>query len=99
MGATTVSRFVEKSEYNPTRQIAFERLVKQDRYENGHSYSGTIGMKTSCTDRKTVDSHEAAQEFIDADMDNNDKFGPAFAVTVRVNGVVVGWAFYGWVAE
>ena len=30
-----------------TADEAFERLGEQDRYENGHSYSGGIGMKHS----------------------------------------------------
>lgn len=65
---------------------AFARLVEDDLAENGHreGYSGTIGAKAGygfVLRGQPMSRHEAEQ-FANRDLDNNRKFGPAFAVPV-----------------
>jgi hypothetical protein len=63
---------------------AFEEAVKEARYESGHGgYSGTIAEKSGYKIRKSTPmSMEVAGDFVDSDLEHNDKWGPAFAVPV-----------------
>lgn len=66
---------------------AFRQVTEQDRYENGHSYSGGIGMKSDFVRIATVDSFDAAYDMayqlIDAgDPRIDDKWGPAGCIEV-----------------
>ena len=63
---------------------AFRNAVAESRYEKGHgSYSGTIGEKSGFTTRSREPMTLAqAHAFADKDINNNDKWGPAFAVPV-----------------
>lgn len=59
----------------------FERAQDQDRYENGHSYSGGFGMATGLKfASKDFDSEDAAYEWLDT---NAQKWGDAIAVLYR----------------
>lgn len=86
----------------PDAQIAFDRLCDEDRYENGHSYSGGIGMKHSFVMIDTVDTdeeaHALAYKLIDeCDPRVDDKWGPAGCIAVR-NGQVQ-FLFFGWASS
>ena len=56
----------------------FDEVQRADRHENGHSYSGSIGMASGLTVRSiaTFDSIAEAEEWID---DHAEKWGPALA--------------------
>jgi hypothetical protein len=65
----------------------FAELCDQDRWENGHSYSGGIGMKDSFVLIGTVQTREAARVVADrlideADPRIDDKYGPAGCIEV-----------------
>lgn len=63
---------------------AFRNAVQESRYERGHgSYSGTINEKHDFTIRSREPMTQAqAHAFVAKDLNNNDKWGPAFAVPV-----------------
>lgn len=59
-------------------ETKFAMLQDQDRYENGHSYSGGIGMARGLAfASETFATKEAAEEWL---VDNAEKWGPAIAV-------------------
>lgn len=46
---------------------AFDKAQDQDRYENGHSYSGGFGMATGLTfEDRTFPNQDAAYDFLDS---------------------------------
>lgn len=63
---------------------AFRVAVDEAQHEYGHrSYSGTIAEKRGFEIRKHEPmTRQQANEFIDRDLNRNDKWGPAFAVPV-----------------
>ena len=63
---------------------AFKEVVTNARYEHGHGgYSGTIAEKGSYRIRQDAPMGRVeAYRFVDKDINNNDKWGPAFAVPV-----------------
>lgn len=63
---------------------AFNEAVSNARYESGHGgYTGTIAEKSGYTIRsRTPMSVSEARAFVNKDLDNNDKWGPAFAVPI-----------------
>jgi len=62
-------------------QILFEREQEQDRYENGHCYSGGIGMANGLSFKSNVfQSDREADEWL---MDHAEKWEDALAVIVR----------------
>lgn len=60
----------------------FEAARDQDRYENGHSYSGGFGMTTGLEfhDAPSFMNADAAEEWLD---ENAQKWGEALAVQVN----------------
>lgn len=69
----------------------FERLQDQDRYENGHSYSGGFGMATGIEfqDGQRFVSEDDAYEWL---CDHTEKWGPAIAVqAIGTDGNQFGW--------
>lgn len=82
-----------------TAAEAFENLAENDRYENGHSYSGCIGMKQAYDVLGTVDTLEEAQAQAYADLERNeskycDKWhGKAACLTIRQGDI--GFLFWG----
>jgi len=59
----------------------FNHASDQCRYENGHSYSGGIGMKTEIVEVATVfDTFEQAEEYV---LEENGKWGPAMLVKTK----------------
>lgn len=69
---------------------AFRDAVDEARYESGHGgYSGTISEKHDYKIRSnTPMSKKDAYAFADKDIDQNDKWGPAFAVPVSEERVL-----------
>ena len=86
----------------PDAKTAFERLCDEDRYENGHSYSGGIGMKHSFVLIDTVDTVAEAFDLaerliLDDDPRVDDKWGPAGLIEVREGDVQ--FLFFGWASS
>lgn len=69
---------------------AFREAVDNARHERGHdSYSGTIKEKDGYKVRSQEPMTRAkANDFADRDMENNQKWGPAFAVPVAEEKVL-----------
>lgn len=63
---------------------AFDAAQQQAQYESGHGgYSGTIAEKGGYEIRsKEPMSMRDARAFANRDIDNNDKWGPAFAIPI-----------------
>jgi len=77
----------------------FEKVQTNDRYENGHCYSGGFGMAAGLKfkDRVAeVNSSESAEDWLD---DNASKGGPALAVQLYIteDGETV-WGIGAWCA-
>lgn len=86
----------------PSAKEAFDSLADDDRYENGHRYSGGIGMKHSFVHIATVDTDQEAYALAeklvnDCDPRIDDKWGPAGCITVR-NGDIQ-FLFFGWASS
>ena len=87
MGGNTFEVSTRRGRYQNAKD-AFESLGNDDRYENGHSYSGGIGMKHDFVHIDTVDSLDEAMELSnkligDCDPRIDDKWGPAGCITRR----------------
>ena len=64
-------------------KVRFDEAQSQDRHENGHSYSGGIGMANGLVFiGKTFPDIQVAQDWLD---ENAQKWGPALAVTATDN--------------
>jgi hypothetical protein len=80
----------------------FNDLVEDARFEYGSGgYSGSIAEKDGFKIRShTPMTRAQANAFIDRDIDQNDKWGPAFAVPIASKtGKVEGYMFYGWASS
>ena len=74
----------------------FEEAQEDDRYENGHTYSGGFGMCEGLFfPGKNFRSHEEARNWL---QQNCIKWESAQAVTVNTNGVVE-WVVAAWCAS
>jgi len=85
MGACYVDNFIEDKETPISEsqlQDIFQEDQETDRYENGHMYSGGIGMAEGLRidHSKKFGSVQEAQDWVDK---NADKWGPAIAVRVE----------------
>lgn len=79
-----------------TAKEAFSALVEQSRHEDGHSYSGCIGMKSSFV-MITVPDGITPRDHADRLLDEDDRRivdtdGPAGCVSVGEGR----WLFFGW---
>jgi hypothetical protein len=82
-------------------QVAFFAAVEEARYEYGHGgYTGTIAEKADVVLRspKTFTLAEA-RAFARIDIEDNEKYEPAFAVRVKDDKYGEGWYVYGYAAE
>ena len=80
MGACFDSRFVEETDKQKAKEI-FVRMQEECRYENGHSYSGGIGMADGVRfTTKEFDDPQEATEWVEM---NAAKWGPALAVRFK----------------
>lgn len=68
---------------------AFQEITEEARHESGHGgYSGTIAEKSNFIIRRSTPmSRQDAQAFVDTDMEQADKWGPAFAVPISESKV------------
>jgi hypothetical protein len=81
MGANFITLHLSGKLSNSSLQEKFRQEQEQDRYENGHSYSGGIGMASGLTILDlTCDSVEIAYEFLE---DRCKKWEDAIAVKAK----------------
>lgn len=84
---------------------AFYKVREAAAWEHGHGgYTGTIAEKDEFLMRsEKVMTYNEADVFAQADLENNDKWGPAFAlrvVDVDPQGEKFdGYMFYGWASQ
>lgn len=78
MGANFDYRVYRRKGFEDAKS-AFEDAQDYDRYENGHSYSGGIGMATGVTEvtGHVFESENAAYDYV---VENANKWGDALAV-------------------
>jgi len=95
MGANTFITTGPAGELNEV----FERVADASRWEDGHSYSGAIGMKDSVIllDTRVLSTEKEAvtyaTDLLNADDPRiSDKWGPAGAIQWLGGWVFVGWA-------
>jgi hypothetical protein len=97
MGASFASRrFTDKSE--SAIEAEWEKAVKQSLHENGHSYSGDIGMFGNAAivwNDKSFKTADDAYEYIE---DNHKKWKAPWGVSYEANGKKF-WIVGGWVSE
>lgn len=95
MGASTFEVIAKGA----TAKEAFENAASQDRYENGHSYSGGIGMKHSfkliALPAGKVASDYANELINNGDPRIDDKYGPAGCIALGGNR----YLFFGWASS
>src|SRR6476659_2938853 len=94
MGASfqTASLPLKKSEVELKKE--FSKMQQQDRYENGHEYSGGFGMASGLKiNFNTFATSKAAREWI---SENAEKWENASAVRVPSEKV---WVIGAWCAE
>ena len=83
---------------------AFAEAVSQALYDHGHNgYTGTIVEKPGYQLRnggKPMTGAEA-EAFASKDEEENEKWGPAFALAIRKDdsAEIIGYLFYGWASE
>lgn len=75
MGATNI-RVSVLAKTDEEAKKKFEVACEQSRYEDGHSYSGCIGMKYTFKIRKRFDKtfDEEIENFVEEDEMRNDKY-------------------------
>jgi len=101
MGACTFYSVAQRSDFDaPT---AFQELCNEDRYENGHSYSGGIGMKTSFlkigTAQTLDEAYAMARDLIhNQDPRVDDKWGPAGMIEITGDDQAK-FLFFGWASS
>jgi hypothetical protein len=79
-GGSSFEEYVQ----NPDVKAAWRQAIDDAIHEHGHgSYSGTIKEKNEYEIRRRDPmTKEEAYEFMSKDMENNDKWGPAFAIPI-----------------
>ena len=90
MAASFDSRFINTTSQSHARNI-MEDIMEEDRFENGHGYSGKIGDANGIT----FDNHKSFYDFESADnylQDITEKYGPAIGVRV-ITDDEDGWLF------
>jgi hypothetical protein len=98
MGAVYCEMSIPAAKPQAAIKTEFEEMQAEDRYHNGHSYSGGWGQASGLTflPRQTFASVEAAGAWL---QDNAAKWGPALAVRAkRADGTEV-WVIGAWCAE
>jgi hypothetical protein len=97
MGACFQMMTLDGSKSRNEAKEAFQRAQDEDRYENGHDYSGGFGMAAGLQwGTMTFDSDEAAQLWLE---DNCQKWGPAIGVTYKDDKGAARWAIGAWCAS
>ena len=93
MGACFNSDFYNETNKQKVKEN-FEDKQDMDRYENGHCYSGGIGMADGCKflDSMVFDNFNDAEDYL---LDAAQKWGPALFVRVQ-NDEHNGWYYGAW---
>jgi hypothetical protein len=88
MGASYDSWLIKGVSTHQELRDKFAQIQEDDRYENGHSYSGTIGMACGLeiTDKIFEDNFKA-DEWL---SNNTEKYEPAKAVKLTDGSWLVG---------
>jgi len=103
MGGTTFEINVDAR--NGTPKELFKMAVKKALWDYGHAgYTGTIAEKISYVMRNdgVPIPEKIVDEFVDNDMDSNNKWGPAFCVPICKSiedQEITGYVFYGWASS
>ena len=80
MGANFQTMNVDNEDKEAVR-AKFNKAQHDDRYDNGHSYSGGFGMASGlCFDQAQFSDDDAADEWLE---ENAEKWGDAIAVRVN----------------
>jgi hypothetical protein len=96
MGASFALKQIEGSKTKKEVEQAFEDAQYEDRYENGHSYSGGFGMCRGLSFRAdTFPSVDAAEGWL---LENAEKWEDALCVTVINDGKPT-WVIGAWCAS
>ena len=98
MGAVYVEGFYNQEDKNAVREN-FQEAQEHDRYENGHCYSGGIGMAEGIhfLNDKKFDNIQEAEDWV---IDEAQKWGPALAVRIiNPDANKNGWYFGAWCAH
>ena len=96
MGAAFDAYFANNPNRTEVKQ-KFDYIQEIDRHENGHCYSGGIGMASGIRflNDRTFSCINEAEEWV---VNNAEKWGPALAVRVK-NDEYDGWFFGAWCAS
>jgi hypothetical protein len=97
MGACFQSTTVDGNLKRAELVEEFQRLQYQDRYENGHEYSGGFGMASGLRveSREPFASVRTAEDWL---QDNAEKWEHAIAVTAK-DGDALKWVIGAWCAS
>jgi hypothetical protein len=98
MGAENFEEVV----YGTDLQKLFEKSRDESRYEQGHSYSGAIGMKSTVVLRsEKLMGLKEAEAFAEEDVENSGKWDDdCFALKVAdADGKHIGFLLYGCAAS
>ena len=101
MGACDFTQFQQGNDLKAAFGVARDSAA----WEHGHGgYTGTLAEKYDVELRsKTTMTYNEASEFISRDIEENDKWGPAFAVRVKRENKdkppTEGFIFYGYASS
>ncbi len=85
----------EKQKYEVLEH--FNAIAEEDRYENGHSYSGGWGMFPGLNFKDTVfDNVDEAEDWIE---ENQQKWDAAICVKFKNDKDEIHWAIGGWASS
>ena len=89
MGANFVSVDYPARFQKETVQVAFDHAVKQSRFEDGHEYSGEIGMASGLlfAEQKPFETEDAALEWL---QDHAQKWEEAQCVRLTDGRWIIG---------
>lgn len=94
MGANFQEKIVDGAKTRNEVKSLFERVQEDDRYDNGHSYSGGFGMATGLRfDGQTFESEDAAREYL---TETCQKWEEARCVTFKTLDNKVAWMIGAW---
>jgi hypothetical protein len=97
MGACFQAYSVDGKKTAQELKVDFQRVQEQDRYENGHSYSGGFGQCSGLNVTNNVfPDRNAADEWLG---DNTKKWDAAKAVRFVSGDGTERWMIGGWCAE
>lgn len=97
MGANFQTMSVPATLRRDQVESEFEKAQDQDRYENGHSYSGGFGMATGLKfHERAFDNAAAADDYL---VDAAQKWADAIAVKIKNADGSESWHIGAWCAS